>query len=117
MGLFDKHRKKTEVKGHKGLAYNDLSRWLDSVFVENIPDDVAGIVFNLYEDAESQWALEVIGTSSFDDADDNWACDEITDFDTRKNPFPGKMNLAGKRSFQRQKSVCANTLRTGNSQK
>jgi len=90
MGLFDKFRKKTEVKGHKGLAYNDLSRWLDSVFAEIIPDDVAGIVFNLYQDAENQWALEVVGTSSFDDADDNWACDEITDFDTRKKPFSWK---------------------------
>ena len=33
------------------------------------------------------WSLEVVGCSSFDSEDPDWACDEVTDFETRDEPF------------------------------
>ncbi len=67
--------------------YDRLSSWLDEVFERNIPEDVVSICFNLYEDGDDNWSLEVVGCSSFDSEDPDWACDEITDLGTRDEPF------------------------------
>ena len=31
--------------------------------------------------------MELVGTDSFDEDDEDWACDEVCDFGTRENPF------------------------------
>lgn len=67
--------------------YDKVSAWLDDIFNKNIPDSVVSICFNLYEDCDDSWSLEVVGCSSFDSDDPNWACDEVTDFETRDEPF------------------------------
>ena len=86
MGLFRKFLK-IDKPDNMGLKYDDFARWLDAVFEAGIPDYVVGIAFNLYEETDSHWAAEVVGTSSVDESDDDWACDEATDFNTRENPF------------------------------
>ena len=72
-------------KGESGLTYNKLERWLDDVMQMTIPNDVVAFCFNLYEDANKSWGLELIGASSFDTIDSDWACDEV--FTTRNNPL------------------------------
>ena len=67
--------------------YEKLSAWLDDVFSREIPDGVVSVCFNLYEDGENFWSLEVVGCSSFNSEDPDWACDEVTDFETREEPF------------------------------
>lgn len=52
-----------------------------------IPSDVIAFNFNLYEDINKNWSMELVGTESFDVDDEDWACDEVTDFGTRDNPF------------------------------
>lgn len=73
--------------------YNEVSEWLGGVLNEDIPEETAAFCFNLYEDAGSNWSMELIGSERFDAFDDDWACDEITDFDTREHPF--SWNQAG----------------------
>ena len=41
--------------------------------------------FNLYEDTDNKWSVELVGTFSFDKDNDDWACDEV--FTTRDHPF------------------------------
>ena len=67
--------------------YDKISTWLDDVFSRNTPDGVVSVCFNLYEDGDNTWSLEVVGCSSFDSEDPDWACDEVTDFETRDEPF------------------------------
>lgn len=67
--------------------YEKISAWLDGVFDRSIPDGVVSVCFNLYEDGDNNWSLEVVGCSSFDSEDPDWACDEVTDFETREEPF------------------------------
>ncbi|MBE7070610.1 MAG: hypothetical protein E7386_08935 [Ruminococcaceae bacterium] len=67
--------------------YEKLSVWLDGVFDRSIPEEVVSVCFNLYEDGENSWSMEVVGCSSFDSEDPDWACDEVTDLDTRDEPF------------------------------
>lgn len=70
--------------------YEDFEKWLNSVFEKDIPNDVAALNFNIYEDTNSYWSIEVIGASSFDEDNDDWACDEVTDFQTIDNQFSWK---------------------------
>ncbi len=74
-----------EKKGKSGLTYSELETWLNDVMQMTIPDDVVAFCFNLYEDVNKSWTLELIGASSFDTADNDWACDEV--FTTRDTPL------------------------------
>ena len=67
--------------------YEKLSAWLDDVFSETIPEGMVSVCFNLYEDGDGEWSMEVVGCSSFDNSDSDWACDEVTDLETRDEPF------------------------------
>lgn len=67
--------------------YERLSAWLDEVFSRNAPEGIVSVCFNLYEDGDDSWSMEVVGCSSFDSNDPDWACDEVTDFGTRDEPF------------------------------
>ena len=84
MGLFGKFKRSTTEE--KPLP-DRFDYWLDSVLGKDIPSDVVALIFNIYEDADKRWSIEVVGTSSLDENDDDWACDEITDFGTRERPF------------------------------
>ena len=85
----DKEWKLTEMYSKAisktGLNYLTFETWLDNVMQMNIPPDVVAFCFNLYEDAEKKWTLELIGASSFDKDNSDWACDEV--FTTRDNPL------------------------------
>ena len=76
MGLFDKFKKKKEDK---------FETWLDDILKEKFSNDIKAVNFNLYEDENDKWSIELVGTSSFDENDDDWACDEV--FTTRDNPY------------------------------
>lgn len=65
--------------------YQKIAVWLDSILNQEIPEPVVAFCFNLYEDGENQWSLELVGTESFDEEGEDWACDEVTDFGSREN--------------------------------
>ncbi len=52
-----------------------------------ISNEVIAFGFNLYDDGDFHWSMELIGTSEFDVDDEDWLCNEVTDFDTRDGPF------------------------------
>lgn len=71
--------------------FKKISEWLDEV-LENaletgISNEVIAFGFNLYDDGDYNWSMELIGTSEFDVNDEDWLCSEVTDFDTRDEPF------------------------------
>ncbi len=63
----------------------DLKNWLDAAMPREVPDGVVAFCFNLYEDVDDTWSVELVGCGSFDPENEDWACDEVTDFGTRKN--------------------------------
>ena len=69
----------------KKTMKDELFIWLDNVLSNSLPNEVVAINFNIYEDGNNKWSLELVGTSSFDENDSDWACDEV--FTTRNNPF------------------------------
>lgn len=67
--------------------YKELEKWLNTILSGAIPDDVAAFNFNLSEESGCTWSMELVGTERFDAEDEDWACDEITDFGSRDNPL------------------------------
>ncbi|NLK94195.1 MAG: hypothetical protein GX275_03230 [Clostridiales bacterium] len=72
--------------------YEKIEKWLNDILKNEINSEVVALNFNLYENTEKKWSIELVGTSSFDTDDEDWACDEVCDFGTRKNPFSWKEN-------------------------
>ncbi len=66
---------------------HEVTKWLDAVLHNGCGEDVAAFCFNLYEDEDDNWSMELIGAGHFDEEDDDWPCDEITDFGTREEMF------------------------------
>lgn len=62
-----------------------FNEWLDEVLENELPDTVKAINFNLYDDGDNVWSVELIGASRFDPDDEDWACDEV--FTTREEPL------------------------------
>lgn len=64
-----------------------VSKWIDHVLNDKIPEDICAFCFNLYEDGNGRWSMELVGTDRFDIQDEDWACREAADFGTRQNSF------------------------------
>lgn len=63
----------------------DFEKWIDMVLEKDFPEEMVGVVFNLYEERDNKWSVELVGTSIFDADDEDWRCEEV--YDTRENPF------------------------------
>ena len=51
--------------------YNELVAWIDEALAQGIPEDAVAVCFNVYEDGESSWSMELVACSSFDPDDDD----------------------------------------------
>ena len=69
MSLFDKVKRTP-----KQAAF---SNWLDKHLAKNFPDGVIAINFNLYEGVDQTYDVEIVGCGSFDENDEDWACDVV----------------------------------------
>lgn len=58
------------------LYYEDFSKWLNSN-LEQLPSDIVAVNFNLYEGSNQTYDIQLIGTDTFDEEDEDWACEEI----------------------------------------
>ena len=101
--------------------YNKISKWIDAVFVADIPAEVVAFCFNLYEESDNVWSMELVGAGRFDPDDQDWACEEITDFDTRKNMFNWQADCEWNEALETmvamlkqylQKGKCADVLKS-----
>ncbi|MCL2492760.1 MAG: hypothetical protein FWF33_01805 [Clostridiales bacterium] len=82
MGVFDKLIEKRQ--GNTGI-YPAFCQWVDSVMAEDIPQTAKAISFNIYEEADNTFGIELIAAASYNSNDEDWACDEV--LTTRDNPF------------------------------
>ena len=63
------------IKG--GIFMQSFIPWLDRIMAGPLPEEIIAVNFNLYDDGDSCWSMEFIGTRSFDADDPDWACDEV----------------------------------------
>lgn len=56
---------------------NEFASWLDSVLDTNLPIEGVAVNFNVYEEGDNEWSLQIIVAGRYDDEDLDWACDEV----------------------------------------
>lgn len=93
--------------------FDEVSKWLNLVLEQDIPEEVVAFCFNLYEDGENSWSMELVGTERFDADDEDWPCDEITDFDTRKEPFAWEKAVEWEKALEAMIGVLTEYLENG----
>ena len=65
-----------------------VSDWINNTLRGKvIPAEIVAFCFNLYEESDGSWAMELVGTERFDLEDEDWACNEATDFGSRENLY------------------------------
>ena len=70
----------------------NVADWIDNILKDTvISADIVAFCFNLYEESDGSWAMELVGTERFDLEDEDWACNEATDFGSRENLYNWKM--------------------------
>ena len=52
----------------------DFFEWLDLILKNELNSEIKAINFNLYEDTDNKWSVELVGTFSFDKDNDDWTC-------------------------------------------
>lgn len=69
--------------------YNSFEKWLNPILTENSFVGVKAFNFNLYEDYNDDdnivFTVQLIGVSSYDADNPDWACEEV--FSTGENLF------------------------------
>ncbi len=79
MGFLNRLKKENSLAG--------FDKWLDHLPLEPMDNHIVSFCFNIYENENDRWTIELVGCSSFDKDDNDWACDEVTDFGTRENSY------------------------------
>lgn len=55
---------------------NEFASWLDNVIENNELPEGAAVNFNIYEEGDNEWSLQLIVAGHYDEEDMDWACDE-----------------------------------------
>lgn len=73
--------------------YQEMEKWINSLQLQTISEEIEAFCFNLYDGCDGEnWRMDLIGASSFDEEDEDWACEEISDFNSRNPLFSWKQN-------------------------
>lgn len=57
--------------------YEEFENWLDEKLENGLPEETAAVNFNIYEENDGGWAIQLIASDRFDAQDDEWACYEV----------------------------------------
>jgi len=110
--LFGFNKKHDAIVRGKGIR-SDVFEWLDNVLGQEVSDDVIAFCFNLYDDGDCNWSMEVVGTERFDVEDSDWPCDEITHFGTRENPFAWNSSIGWEKVLKDMMSILLEYISNG----
>lgn len=59
------------------VVYSEFENWLDELLENGLPNDAVAVNFNIYEEEDNYWSVQLIASDRFDDMDDEWACFEV----------------------------------------
>ena len=58
------------------VMYDEFAKWLDRILDENMPLPGVAINFNIYEEVDFHWSIQLISSTYFDEEDEDWNCYE-----------------------------------------
>ena len=82
--IIESNKARGRINNEKTNEESSFYEWLEDA-LKKISGDVEAINFNLYEDNGDKWSVELVGTSTFDENNSDWACNEV--YTTRDNPY------------------------------
>ena len=109
--------KTKEIKTDRGatyltnMEYEDFEKWVDTALSVELPENIEAFCFNLYETENDFYAVEIIGSPSFDETDEDWACDEV--FNNRAYPLCWKSDKSWEDVLEDTKSLVKRYLKEG----
>ena len=68
--------------------YEKFQEWIHDILERGLPNNTVGVGFNIYEESDKYWSIQVIATDVFTADDDDWMCEEI--FSSEENLFRWK---------------------------
>lgn len=114
MGIFNFLKNKTNKDtAPKTEHYFEMVKWIDSVLSQSVPEEVVAFCFNLYDDGDNRWSIEIVGTNYFNKKDVDWPCYEIIDFGTRENPFMWMSDMSWDKVLNETELILNDYLQTG----
>lgn len=58
--------------------YLEFEKWLDNLLENNdMPENAIAFNFNLYEEEDDSYGIQLIASDEFDENDSDWACSEV----------------------------------------
>ena len=57
--------------------YIEFEKWLSKLLENDMPDNTAAYNFNIYEEGDETYGVQLIASDEFSEDDDDWACSEI----------------------------------------
>jgi hypothetical protein len=57
--------------------YIEFEKWLSKLLENDMPDNTAAYNFNIYEEEDETYGVQLIASDEFSEEDDDWACSEI----------------------------------------
>ena len=99
------------------MEYEDFEKWVDTALSVELPENIEAFCFNLYEDfnpyddGKKLYSVEIIGSPSFDETDEDWACDEV--FNNRAYPLCWKSDKSWEGVLEDTKSLVKRYLKEG----
>lgn len=82
--IIESNKARGRINNEKTNEESSFYEWLENA-LKKLPGDVEAIHFNLYEDNGDKRSVELVGTSTFDENNSDWACNEV--YTTRDNPY------------------------------
>ena len=58
------------------FSIDEFAKWLDRILDENMPLPGVAINFNIYEEVDLHWSIQLISSTYFDEEDEDWNCYE-----------------------------------------
>ena len=57
--------------------YIEFEKWLSKLLENDMPNNTAAYNFNIYEEEDETYGVQLIASDEFSEDDDDWACSEI----------------------------------------
>ena len=93
------------------MEYKDFEKWVDAALSVELPSNIEAFCFNLYEKGNNVYAVEIIGSPSFDETDEDWPCNEV--FNNRDYPLLWKNDKSWEGAIEDARNLVKKYLKEG----
>ena len=59
------------------MDYISFQNWLDEILKGGLSENAIALNFNLYEEEDENWSVQLIAADEFDPEDEDWVCSEV----------------------------------------